>query len=164
MSAEFSWKWRAIIPFSAKEQDAVQSNTATRTQHGLKGPPEKKSNITKAQTSTIDKWAPRIDQPKKGKGGGPSGMAGRPPWSADQPMGPTTFRLRRGSSPLDGKVGSRGFILNSKPSRGWLPSINMRGGAPFQGVKEKIDEATLSRCSYSPLVEVLELEEFRFES
>ena len=28
---------------SAKEQDAVQSNDATRMQHGLEGPPEKKS-------------------------------------------------------------------------------------------------------------------------
>ena len=55
-------------------------------------------------------------------------------------------------------------MLKTRPWRGWLPSINMRGGAPFQGVKEKIDEATLSRCSLSPLVEVLGLEEFRFES
>jgi hypothetical protein len=40
----------------------------------------------------------------------------------------------------------------------------MRGGAPFQGVKEKRDEASLSICSLSPLVEVLGPEEFRFES
>ena len=139
MSADFSWKWRAIISFSAKEQDAVQSNAATRTQHGLKGPPEKKSNITKAQTSTIDTWAPRAAQSKKGKVGGPNGMADRPPWLADEPMGSTAFRLRRGSSPLDGKVGSRGFILNSKPSRGWLPSINMMGGAPIQDMEEMED-------------------------
>jgi len=64
---------------------------------------------------------------------------------------------------LDDEVGSRGSMPISWPNKGWLPSINMRGGAPFQGVKEKIDEATLSRCSLSPLVEVLGLEEFRFE-
>ena len=82
-----------IIPFSAKEQDAVQSNTATRTQYGLEGPPEKKYSTTEAQNSTIDKWSPRAAQPKKEKFGGPSGVAGLPPWSVDQPMGPTAFRL-----------------------------------------------------------------------
>jgi hypothetical protein len=50
----------------------------------------------------------------------------------------------------------------------------MRGGAPFQGGRDRGDgrspsslEATLanfSRYSLSPLVEVLELEEFGFES
>ena len=78
-------------------------------------------------------------------------------------MGPTAFELRRGISSLAPNVGSGENLLISRPRRGWLPSINMRGGAPFQGVKEKIDEATLSRCSLSPLVEVLGLEEFGFE-
>ena len=42
----------------------------------IERPPEKKFNITKAQTSTIDKWAQRIAQMKKEKVGGPSGMVG----------------------------------------------------------------------------------------
>jgi len=35
------------------------------------------------------------DQPtrKRSKVGGPHWVAGRPPWSADGPVGPTTFRL-----------------------------------------------------------------------
>ena len=78
-------------------------------------------------------------------------------------MGPIAFRFRCGSSSLDDEVGSRGSTPISRPGKGWLPSINMRGGAPFQGVKERGDEATLSRCSLSPLVEVLGLEEFGFE-
>ena len=105
-----------------------QSDIATRASHGSKGPPEKKFNITRAQTTTISKWTPEAAQPKKEKVGG---ATGRP---ADLPMGPTTLSLRRGSSSLDDEVGSRRNELNSRPWKEWLPSINMRGGAPFQGV------------------------------
>ena len=53
-----------------------QSDITMQALHGLEGPPEKKSNITEAQTSTIDKWAQRIAQMKKEKVGGPRGMVG----------------------------------------------------------------------------------------
>ena len=93
-------------------------------------------------------------------------MAGQPPWMVAGSVGPTAFRLRRVTPTLAPYVGSRRLVLKTRPWRGWLPSINMRGGASFHGmisVKEKRDEATLSRCSLSPLVEVLGLEEFGFE-
>ena len=66
-----------IIPFSAKEQDVVRSNTITRDSHGSEGPPEKKTNVNRVKTH-INKWAQRTAQPKK---------------VADEPMGPTAFRL-----------------------------------------------------------------------
>jgi len=42
----------------------------------IERPPEKKFNITKAQTSTIDKWDPKAAQQKKGKVGGSSWVVG----------------------------------------------------------------------------------------
>ena len=136
-----------------------QSDIPTRASHGSKGPPEKKFNRIRAQTTTINKWTLEEAQPKKEKVGGPTG---RP---ADLPMGPTASSLRRGSSSLDGEVGSRGYLLIPRPRRGWLPTIYMRGGAPFQDItKHPSNQVTLSRCSSSSLVEVLGLEEFGFES
>ena len=55
-------------------------------------------------------------------------VGGRPTY----PRGPPASSLRRGSSSLDGEVGSRRPMHNSRPSKGWLPTIYMRGGAPFQ--------------------------------
>jgi len=64
----------------------------------------------------------------------PKEMAsGDGPWSAD------AFELRRGSSSLDGEVSSRRFLPISWLRRGWLPSIYMRGGAPFE-VMEEMEE------------------------
>ena len=60
-------------------------------------------------------------------------LRGRPPYRpTDLSLGPTASSLLRGSSSLDGEVGSRSPVHNSRPSKGWLPSIYMRGGAPFQ--------------------------------
>ena len=60
-------------------------------------------------------------------------LGGRPIYrSADLPMGPTASSLRCGNSSLDGEVGSRGYLLIPRPRRGWLPTIYMRRGAPFQ--------------------------------
>jgi len=47
-------------------------------------------------------------------------------------MGPTAFELQCGISSLAPKVGSGENLLSSRPRRGWLLSIYMRGGAPFQ--------------------------------
>ena len=158
MSAGFSWKWRAIIPFLAKEQ--TPTNQILPRSHYMdwrayqRRKPMWQKPIHKPLTS-----GPR-EQPsgRKGRSTGPAG------WSADQPMGPTSLSLWRGTPSLDGEVGSGRLQLKSRPRRGWLPSINMRGGAPFQGVKRKREKATLLRCSLSPLVEVIGLEEFGFES
>ena len=55
-----------------------QSDIATQASHRSKGPPEKKFNITRAQTTTIDKWTPEVAQPKKEKVSGPSWVVDRP--------------------------------------------------------------------------------------
>ena len=94
----------------------------------IKSPPEKKTSKNEAKPHTSDKWAPRAAHGTKEKVSGPTG---RP---ADLPMGPTSSRLRRGSSSLDGEVGSRCPVHNSRPWRGWLPSIYMRGGDLFQDI------------------------------
>ena len=92
----------------------------------IKRPPEQKFSRNKAEPHTSNKWAPRAAHGAKEKVGGPSG---RP---ADLPMGPTASSLRCDNSSLYGEVGSRRPMHNSRPSKGWLPTIYMRGGAPFQ--------------------------------
>ena len=67
---------------------------AMQVLHGLEGPPEKKTNVTEAKTQPIDKWAQRTAQWKKGKVGGPSWVAGRPPWLADVAAPPDINRLK----------------------------------------------------------------------
>ena len=59
------------------------------SKHGLEGPPEQETDIPEAKTSANDKWAQSSTQPKKAEVGWADWVAGRPPWSADQPMGPT---------------------------------------------------------------------------
>ena len=76
-----------------QEGNTDQSDITTQALHGLEGLLEKKTNVTEAKIQPIDKWAQRTAQWKKGKVGGPSWVAGRPPWSADQPMGPTALSL-----------------------------------------------------------------------
>jgi len=66
-------------------------------------------------------------------------MAGQPPWMVAGSVGPTAFRLRRVTPLLAPYVGSRRNMLYSCPWRGWLPSIYMRGGAPFQDMEEMED-------------------------
>ena len=122
MSAGFSLKWRAITPFWPRSKHRLIIHRHT----WIKRPPEQKSSRNKAKPHTSDKWAPRAVHGTKEKVSGPTG---RP---ADLPMGPTSSSLRRGSSSLDGEVGSRSPVHNSRPSKGWLPSIYMRGGAPFK--------------------------------
>ena len=112
--------------------NAARSNIITRASRGSDGPPGKKTNRNKVKTHTIDKWAPRAAHRTKGKVSGPTRR------SADQPMGPTTFSLRRGTLSLDGEVGSRSTLLEFRPRRGWLPSINMRGGALFHGMEKLV--------------------------
>ena len=66
--------------------NADRSNTVTRAPHGSDGPPEKKTNINRVKTHTIDKWAPRAAHRTKGKVGGPTR------WPADHPGRPTSPR------------------------------------------------------------------------
>ena len=69
-------------------------------------------------------------------GGRPTTLVGRPA------HGPHRLQAPCGCSPLASYVGSRRDGPNSRPWRGWFSSINMRGGAPFQGVweMERIEE------------------------
>ena len=62
-------------------------------EHGLEGPPEQETDIPKANTHAIDKWAQEETHRPKGKVGGPTGGFSRPTWSAELPVGPTAFRF-----------------------------------------------------------------------
>ena len=102
---------------------------------------------------------------RKGRSVGPVG------WSADRPMGPTAFRLhvfvpywslmsvQGGICPFPGRgEGGSPYIYEGRGS------ILNHGG---DGRSPSSLQATLeipSRCSSSSLVEVLGLEEFRYES
>ena len=128
--------------------------------HGSKGHQSRNSVGTRPSHTPVTNGPRGQPMEQRRRSVGPLG--GR---AADLPMGPTTLSLRRGSSSLDGEVGSRCPVHNSRPWRGWLPSIYMRAGAPFQDItKHRSNQVTLSRCSSSSLVDVLGLEEFRFES
>ena len=100
-------------------------------QHGLKGHQSRISLETKPGY-TPSTSRPRV-QPMEQRRRSVGPVGGRPTYrSADLATGPTASNLRRGSSSLDGDVGSRRPVHNSRPSKGWLPTIYMRGGAPFQ--------------------------------
>ena len=100
-------------------------------QHGLKGHQSRISPETKPGY-TPSTSRPRV-QPMGQRRRSVGLVGGQPTYRpANLAMGPTASNLRRGSSSLDGEVGSRGSLLNSRPRRGWLPPIYMRGGAPFQ--------------------------------
>ena len=69
--------------------------------HGLEGPPEQETDMTKDKSQANDKWAQSTAHQDKGEGLWPYWVAGRPPWSADGPVGPTASTLPRGDLPLD---------------------------------------------------------------
>jgi len=80
--------------------------------------------------------------------GRPTGPVGR------RPMGPTALELRRGSLPLVPNDGSRCKSYRNQSRRGWLPPINMSGGAPNHEHKlntrkehKELQEKQVSRCS-----------------
>ena len=137
MSAGFSWKWRVISPFWLRSKHILIRYRRT----WIKRPPEQKFSRNKAEPHTSDKWAPRAAHGTKEK------VDGHTKGPADLPLGPTASSLRRGSSSLDGEVGSRSLVHNSRPSKGWLPSIYMKGGAPFQATH--IHQANTYYSSYS---------------
>ena len=66
-----------------QEGNTDQSDITTQALHGLEGLLEKKTNMNRVKTHTIDKWAPRVAHRTKGKVGGPTG------WPADHPGRPT---------------------------------------------------------------------------
>ena len=85
------------------------------------------------------------------------------------PLGPTSFELQHSVSLLALNIVSVEDLPISQPKRGWLPSIYMRGGAPFQDMEgwapsTSQDTQIVSRFSLPSLVEVLGLEEFGYES
>ena len=132
-------------------------------QHGLKGHQSRISpEIRPGYTPSTSR--PRV-QPMGQRRRSVGLVGGRPTYRpADLDMGPTTSNLRCGSSSLDGEVGSRGSLLNSRPRRGWLPLFILGEGLHFKHHQASSYQVTLSRCSSSSLVEVLGLEEFGFES
>ena len=103
MSAGFSWKWRAIIPFSAEEQDVVRSNKVTRASHGSNGPPEKKTKMNRVKTHTIDKWAREQPNRRKGRSVGPAG------WPALKQTPSSHTESDLGALGMDGKIIWRRF-------------------------------------------------------
>ena len=84
-------------------QDMTFQRIRTRhvSKHGLEGPPEQETDIPEAKTSANDMWAQNTTQPRKAEVDWAHWVAGRPPWSADWPVGPTASNLPRGGSPLD---------------------------------------------------------------
>ena len=90
-------KWCGTI------QDTTFRQIRTRhmSRHGLEGPPEQETDMTEAKTYTIDKWAQSTTQSSKEEIGWPYWLVGRPPWSADGPVGPTALTLPCGASSLD---------------------------------------------------------------
>ena len=81
-------------------QDMTFQQIKTRhvSEHGLEGPPEQETDISEAHPRANDKWAQGTAQQKKTEVGWPHWVAGRPPWSANGPVGPTASGLQRGSS------------------------------------------------------------------
>ena len=69
--------------------------------HGLEGPPEQETDMTKDKSQANDKWAQSTAHQDKWEGRWPHWVAGRPPWLAGQPMGPTISSLPRGGLLLD---------------------------------------------------------------
>jgi len=64
------------------------------SEHGLEGPPEQETDIPEAKTSANDKWAQSSTQPKKAEFGWAHWVAGRPPWLADHPVGPSDLSIQ----------------------------------------------------------------------
>ena len=58
------------------------------SKHGLEGLPEQGIDTSEIKTRANDKWVQSTTQQKKGKVGWPHRPVGRPPWSADGPVGP----------------------------------------------------------------------------
>jgi len=86
--------------------DILANQSMTHVITWIRRPPEQETDITEAIPSTNDKWALESTQQKKAEVGWAHRVVGRPPWSADQPMGPTDLSQTRGGSPLDANVGS----------------------------------------------------------
>ena len=70
-----------------------QIKTQHVSKHGLEGPPEQETNTPEVNSRTFDKWAQEITHRPKGEGRWAQQVVGRPPWSADGPVGPTAFRF-----------------------------------------------------------------------
>ena len=111
-------------------QDTTIQRIRTRhvSEYGLEGSPEQETDIPEAKPSANDKWAQSTTHQDKGEGRWPHWVAGRPPWSANGPVGPTASNLPCGGSTLDVEGGSE--RLNCRMDSPWpfLPPINTKGG------------------------------------
>ena len=78
----------------------------------------KQIQLRQAVPQLLDKRRPRQAQPLAAGSGWHPGWTGRPPWSADQPMGPTAFSQLCGSVSLASNGGSsrKSFIPALAPS------------------------------------------------
>ena len=76
-------------------QDTTIQRIRTRhvSEYGLEGSPEQETDIPEAKPSANDKWAQSTARGDKGEGRWPHWVAGRPPWSANGPVGPTDLGL-----------------------------------------------------------------------
>ena len=130
----------------------------------IKRPPEQKFSRNKAEPHTSNKWAPRAAHGAKEKVGGPSGrpaalQASRPTHGPHR-LKPSTWQLLIG-------WGSRFQEARAQlpDEQGVAPHYIYEGRGSISSItKHPSNKVTLSRCSSSSLVEVLGLEEFRFES
>jgi len=131
--------------------------------HGSKGHQSRNSVGTRPSHTPVTNGQRGQPMGQRRRSVGP--LRGRPPYRpTDLSLGPTASSLLRGSSSLDWEVGSRRPVHNSRPSMGWLPTIYEGRGSISSITKHPSNQVTLSRCSSSSIVEVLGLEEFRFES
>jgi len=110
----------------SKEQDVVQSYAATQASHGLEGPLVIQTNLSWVESSTRGRKGPHVSVSTKGERLLEPGPARATSLVGRRPMGPTAFKLRRGSSSLVLHVGLGWMSYWSRPRSWWLPSINMR--------------------------------------
>ena len=95
--------------------------------HRLEGPPEQGTDILKDMPRANDKWAQRTTHQDKTGDGWRHWVAGRPPWSADGPVGPiaSVFHMSLLEWLLKSVQGGLAVELQCKtPS---LPPIKSRG-------------------------------------
>ena len=130
-----------------KQGDAssICGNTLSTNQthsRGSTGPPEHLNHLK------------RGPHPWVCHGGPPSSLqtkfeAVRPPFPVGRPkVGLPRPHLPRGDPSFDAKGGARRHRLNSQPKAPCTPSINMRGGAPFQHTTKL--EFTSTKCNSKP--------------
>ena len=157
MSAGFCWKWRTIIPFSAKEQEGhtsftwIERPTREEIQHN-KGPNLDHWQVDPKSSPTEEgegRWAQWGGRPTSPWAPPPSGFdVAAPHWMMKSVQEvPCTI-------PGHGEGGSHLYI--------WGEGLHFKTSHNLKTTH--IIQVTLSRCSSSSLVEVLGLEELGYES